>query len=141
MNTQLGLEVFLDDPARWVSQSQRVGLVASAASLDRNLISTAERLLRHPAVKLRALFGPEHGLRGAAQAGVKVTTSLDPVYGLPVYSLYGETYRPTSDMLRDLDVLLIDLPDGGVRFYTYLSTLGHVLQGAAEQKIPVIVLD
>jgi uncharacterized protein YbbC (DUF1343 family) len=141
MNTRLGLEVFLDDPAQFVGQSKRVGLVASAASLDHELIHSAERLFRHPAVNLKALFGPEHGLRGAVQAGEKVKTGLDPVYGLPVYSLYGETYRPTADMLRDLDVLIIDLPDGGVRFYTYLSTLAHVMQSAAEQKIPVIVLD
>src|SRR5260221_2702581 len=141
MNTHLGLDVFLDNPIKTLRRECRVGLVTSASSTDRDLVSTAERVYRHPDVNLKALFGPEHGLRGAAQAGEKVTTTTDPVFGLPVYSLYGHTYKPTPDMLGDLDALLVDLPNGGVRFYTYLSTLAHVLQAAAEQKIRVIVLD
>jgi beta-N-acetylhexosaminidase len=138
--TRLGLEVFLDDRLDLVS-GKRAGLVASVSSVDRQLTSTVERLHQHPGVKLVALFGPEHGLRGQAQAGEHVTTFTDRVTGLPVHSLYGDTQKPTGDMLAGLDVVIVDLQDGGVRFYTYLSTLAYVMQAAAEQDKAVIVLD
>ncbi len=138
MTTKTGLEVFLTDQRNLVN-GKRVGAVLSVSSVDSQLVSTADRL--YEAVNLAALFGPEHGFRGEAQAGVKVGAYKDPYFNVPVYSLYGETYKPTPDMLRDLDAMIVDLQDGGVRFYTYLSTLGHVMQAAAEQKLPVIVLD
>ena len=140
MSVELGLEVLLARQLDLVA-GRRAGLVASASSVDGKLVSTVERLHGHPDVNLAALFGPEHGLRGEAQAGEHVNTYRDPLTGLPVYSLYGETRKPTPEMLSDLDVLIVDLQDGGVRFYTYLSTLACVMQAAAEQGIPVIVLD
>lgn len=141
MNTRLGLEVLLDNPGRFLDSKSRIGLVAAAASTDRNLVSVADRLYKHPGINLTALFGPEHGLRGAAQAGEHVGEAVDPALGLPVYSLYGQTYRPTPEMLRNVDTLIIDLPNGGVRFYTYLSTLAHVMQAAAQHNRRIIVLD
>jgi uncharacterized protein YbbC (DUF1343 family) len=138
MVTTLGLEVFLSERQDLVA-GRRVGLVASVSSLDARVVSTAARLKER--VNLVALFGPEHGLRGQAQAGEKVGVSTDPYLGLPVYSLYGDTRKPTPEMLRDLDVLVVDLQDAGARFYTYLGTLTYVMQAAAEQGLPVVVLD
>lgn len=135
-----GLERLLADRPDLVA-GRRVGLVASTSSVDRDLTSAVTRLHRHPDIHLVALFGPEHGLRGEAQAGDSVATYLDPVTHLPVYSLYGDTKKPTPEMLREVDVLLVDLQDGGVRFYTYLATLAHVMEAAAEHDVPVIVLD
>ncbi len=140
MNVKLGLENLLTQQLDLI-KGQRVGLIASTSSVDRDLTSTVTRLHQHPNVKLTALFGPEHGLRGEAQAGESVDTYTDPLTTLPVYSLYGKTHMPTSDMLQGIDVLVYDIQDGGVRFYTFLATLAHVMQAAAEHHLPVIVLD
>ena len=137
---KLGLDVLLTEQLDRIA-GRRVGLVASPSSVDRDLISTVTRLHEHPNVDLVALFGPEHGLRGEAQAGELVGSYTDPSTNLPVYSLYGDTKKPTSDMLEGLDLLIFDLQDGGVRFYTYLATLAHVMQAAAEHSLPVLVLD
>ncbi|HLV35079.1 MAG TPA: DUF1343 domain-containing protein [Spirillospora sp.] len=140
MNIRLGLEVLLDQKLDLL-EGRRVGLVASPSSIDHDLRSTVERLHRQPEINLVALFGPEHGLRGDAQAGKHVDTYTDPLTGLPVYSLYGETRTPTAEMLQNLDTIVIDLQDGGVRFYTYLATMTHVMEAAAAHDCAVIVLD
>jgi beta-N-acetylhexosaminidase len=140
MNVKLGLENLLAGQLDRVV-GRRVGLVASPSSVDRDLTSTVTILHQHPDVRLVALFGPEHGLRGEAQAGESVSMYTDPSTNLPVYSLYGETHQPTPAMLQGIDVLVFDIQDGGIRFYTYLATLAHVMQAAAEQRLPVIVLD
>ncbi len=140
MTVRIGLEVLLTR-RRNLIEGRRVGLVASPSSVDSQLISSVERLSTSDGVRLAALFGPEHGLRGAAQAGQHVTTEVDPLTGLTVYSLYGDTHQPTPDMLRDVEVLVFDLQDGGVRFYTYLSTLAYVMQAAAAHHLPLVVLD
>jgi uncharacterized protein YbbC (DUF1343 family) len=142
MNTRvtLGFETLLKEQLDLIA-GKRVGLVASAASIDAELVMSAERLASHPDINLVALFGPEHGLRGGAQAGDQVSTVTDRATGLPIFSLYGATKKPTPEMLANLDVLLFDLQDGGVRFYTYLSTLAYVMQAAAEAGLPLLVLD
>ncbi len=140
IHVQSGLEVLLESRLGLLA-GQRVGLVASVSSVDRALVSTVERLHRCPEVRLAALFGPEHGLRGEAQAGEHVGSATDALTGLPVYSLYGATQKPTPEMLAGLDVLVIDLQDGGVRFYTFLYTMAYAMQAAAEDGLPVIVLD
>ncbi len=137
---RLGIDRVLDERIDLL-RGRRVGLVASPNSADQHLISSVERLHEQPDVNLVALFGPEHGLRGSAQAGDPVSTTTDPNTGVPVYSLYGDTKKPTREMLAGVDVLLYDLQDGGVRFYTYLSTLVYVMQAAAENGVEVIVLD
>lgn len=140
MIVRLGLEVFLEEAAEGVA-GQRLGLVACPSSVDRELRSSVERLHRYPAIDLVALFGPEHGLRGEAQAGMPVATSKDALTGLPVHSLYGDTRWPTPDMLRGIDIIIIDLQDGGVRFYTFLATALYVMEAAAAAGCQVILLD
>jgi uncharacterized protein YbbC (DUF1343 family) len=96
-------------------------------------------LNKAPGVKLVALFSPEHGIRGLADE--KVSDAKDEATGLPIYSLYGETRRPKPEQLKDLDALVYDIQDIGARFYTYISTLGYLLEEAAKAKLPVFVLD
>lgn len=135
-----GITVLLRERPELIA-GQRLGLIMSASSVDADLVSSADLLHAHSGAQLAALFGPEHGLRGVAQAGDHVTTYNDPRTGLPVYSLYGETQRPTAPMLEGIDTLVYDLQDGGVRFYTYLATLVHVMSAAAEFGLRLIVLD
>jgi uncharacterized protein YbbC (DUF1343 family) len=140
VSVKTGIDVLLERQLDLVA-GRRIGLIASPSSVDAALNSSIERLRAAPNVQLVALYGPEHGVRGSAQAGDEVSTYVDPLTGIPVYSLYGDTKKPTTDMLQGVDALVYDLQDGGVRFYTYLSTLVYVLEASAEQGIPVIVLD
>lgn len=121
-------------------ENRRIGLVTNHTAMvgDEHLI---DLLHRQPKLKLTALFGPEHGLRGLADAGAKVGDSVDEKTQVPVYSLYGSTRRPTMKMLENVDILVYDIQDIGARFYTYISTLGLCMQAAAEAKIPFLVLD
>jgi uncharacterized protein YbbC (DUF1343 family) len=119
----------------------KVGLVTNPTGILPDLSSTIEALAQAPDVNLRALFGPEHGVRGDVPAGKYIASSKDPATGVPVYSLYGETKVPTAGMLRGLDVLVFDIQDIGARSYTYLSTLGCVMEGAARNGVSVMVLD
>ena len=140
MTTVLGLENFL---ARYTGlvAGKRVALLACPSSVDRELRSSLDIIQRHPAVNLVALFGPEHGIRGDAQAGAKVASAIDPLTKLPVHSLYGDTRQPTRAMLSNIDAIIIDLQGAGVRFYTFVATTLHVMEAAAEAGIPVIILD
>ena len=140
MKTRSGLEVFLGERLDLVA-GKRAALVACPSSVDRLLRSSVELLHKNPDINLVALFGPEHGLRGQAQAGEHVSAANDPVTGLPVHSLFGHTYKPKPDMLAGLDVIIIDLQDGGVRFYTYLATISHIMEASAEVGLQVILLD
>lgn len=140
MTIKLGLEVFLEAHLHLVA-GLRVGLLACPSSVDEALRGTVERLYRHPAVNLVALFGPEHGIRGDAQAGAPVATAIDPLTALPVHSLYGETQSPTAEMLSNIDAIIIDLQDAGVRFYTFLATTLYVMRAAKTAGVAVILLD
>lgn len=140
MTTKLGLEVLLDSRLDLVA-GKRVGLVACPSSVDRHLRSSVELLHAHPDINLVALFGPEHGIRGDAQAGAKVDSTIDPLTQLPVHSLYGKTQRPSPEMLRDLELIIIDLQDGGVRFYTFVATALYVMEAARDAGIGVVILD
>jgi uncharacterized protein YbbC (DUF1343 family) len=122
-------------------KGKRVGLVTNPTGVLSDLRSTIDALAAAPGVRLGALFGPEHGVRGDVPAGKYVASAKDPATGLPVYSLYGRTRRPTGTMIKGLDVLVFDIQDIGARSYTYLSTLGNVMEAAAEHKIPLLVLD
>ena len=119
----------------------KVGLITNPTGILPDFTSTIEALYRAPGVKLRALFGPEHGIRGDVPAGEYVASATDPQTKLPVYSLYDKTDVPTAAMLKGLDVLLFDIQDIGARSYTYLSTMGCVMEGAAANGIPLLVLD
>ena len=120
---------------------RRVGLVTNPSGVDRELTSTIDILYNAPGVKLVALYGPEHGVRGDVYAGDKVNDAVDEATGLPVYSLYGATRQPTAEMLKGIDVIVYDIQDVGVRSYTFISTLGLVMRTCAELGIEVMVLD
>ncbi|MBP2017504.1 uncharacterized protein YbbC (DUF1343 family) [Symbiobacterium terraclitae] len=137
---RLGNEVLLAD-RRDLLRGSRVGIVTNHTGVNSRLESIIDLLAADPEVQVTALFSPEHGIRGDAAAGEKVGSSVDPVTGLPVHSLYGETRKPTPEMLRDVDVLLFDLQDAGVRFYTYTWTLAYCMQAAAENGKRLVVLD
>jgi uncharacterized protein YbbC (DUF1343 family)/CubicO group peptidase (beta-lactamase class C family) len=117
----------------------RVALVTNQTGRDRTGRQTIDVLSKAPNVKLVGLFSPEHGIRGLADE--KVSDTKDEQTGLPIYSLYGETRRPKPEQLKDLDALVYDIQDVGVRFYTYIATLGYVMEEAAKARLPVFVLD
>ena len=135
-----GIEELKDERFRRL-EGKRVGLITNPTGVDNHLKSTIDILHEAPNVRLVALYGPEHGVRGNAHAGDTIGGSIDPATGLPVYSLYGKTRKPTRDMLRDVDVLVYDIQDIGCRSFTYISTMGLAMQAAAEAGIDFIVLD
>lgn len=135
-----GIEVLRDRNFAGLT-GRRVGLVTNPSGVDRNLKSTIDILHAAPGVELVALYGPEHGVRGDVYAGDKVDDCVDSVTGLPVYSLYGATRKPTQEMLEGIDVMVYDIQDVGVRSYTFISTLGLVMEACAEKGIEVMVLD
>ena len=134
-----GLDILVHEQAQLLS-NQRVGLVSMPAAVLPDLTLSVDAL-RGAGIHVTALFGPEHGFGGAALAGAQVSDVTDPRTGLPVFSLYGAVNEPTAEMLANVDVLVFDMQDVGVRFYTYLSTLFYVLRGAGKANKPVFVLD
>jgi len=134
-----GIDVLLRDSLHLV-RGRRVGLVTNQTGVDARGVSDVDRL-RAAGVKLVALFSPEHGFRGAAEAGAAVVSSLDSATGLPIYSLYGRVSAPTEPMLQGVDLLLVDLQDAGARYYTYIGTTIDVMAAAAGHGIRVVVLD
>ena len=124
-----------------ILKGKRVGLVTNPTGVDSQLRSTVDILFNAPDVKLVALYGPEHGVRGEFTAGEYVESETDPSTGLPVYSLYGKTRKPSPEMLKGIDMLVYDIQDIGSRSYTFISTLGLLMEAAAENGIPLVVLD
>lgn len=133
-----GIDVLERDGFKQLA-GMRVGLVTNHTGRNRAGRATIDVLNKAPGVKLVALFSPEHGIRGLVD--VKISDSKDEQTGLPVYSLYGETRRPKPEQLKDLDAVVFDIQDIGARFYTYISTLGNVMEEAAKAGKPVFVLD
>jgi uncharacterized protein YbbC (DUF1343 family) len=122
-------------------RARRVGLVAHQASVDGRLRHAATLLARVPRARLVRLFAPEHGLWGAAQDHAHIDATRDPATGLGVHSLYGSRREPTAEMLRGLDVLVIDLQDVGARYYTFVWTAALAMRACARAGVSVIVLD
>jgi uncharacterized protein YbbC (DUF1343 family)/CubicO group peptidase (beta-lactamase class C family) len=120
-------------------KGRRVGLVTNHTGVDRKGRATIDLLHKADGVTLVALFSPEHGIRGALDE--KVADGKDEKTGLPIYSLYGTRRKPTAETLAGIDTLVYDIQDAGCRFYTYISTLGLVMEAAAEHKVRVVVLD
>jgi uncharacterized protein YbbC (DUF1343 family) len=120
-------------------EGKRVGIVGNQTSIigETHLVDTLLSL----GIDVRKIYTPEHGFRGTADAGAKVNSSKDEKTGLPIVSLYGKNKKPTPEMLQGIEVILFDLQDVGLRFYTYISTMTYVMEAAAENNIPVIVLD
>ncbi len=123
-------------------EGRRVGVVCNPASVDRQLRHVADRLATHSGARLAAIFGPQHGFRSDVQDNmIETRHAHDEIRRVPVYSLYSETREPAAAMLRDLDVLVIDLQDVGVRIYTYIYTMANCLKAAKKQGLKVIVCD
>jgi uncharacterized protein YbbC (DUF1343 family) len=159
-----GVEILLEKRLDLL-RGKRVGLITNPSGVDGNLRSTVERLRNAPDVNLVALYGPEHGIRGDAQAGVYIPFYLDSQYDLPVFSLYGPSMKPPPGMLKnidefmrsfdttqadkklgasmtkDVDVLIFDIQDVGTRIYTFQATMFYALEAAAESGIEFVVLD
>ena len=133
-----GIDALVRDGFRALGGS-RVGLVTNHTSLTRDGRAAIDVLHSAPNVSLEALFGPEHGIRG--EVDEHVADGQDDKTGLPIWSLYGARTRPTAQQLAGLDTLVFDIQDIGCRFYTYLSTLGHVLEAASTAALRVVVLD
>jgi uncharacterized protein YbbC (DUF1343 family) len=120
---------------------RRIGLLTNPSAVTRDLDSTTDVLRRAAQVDLRALFSPEHGYAAAAADGTHVASSIDPRTGLMIHSLYGATLHPTPDMLADLDAVVCDIQDIGVRYYTYAWTISYLLEAAGAAGLDVILLD
>jgi uncharacterized protein YbbC (DUF1343 family) len=161
---KLGVEVLFEKHPELV-RGKNVGLITNPTGLDSQLDSIIEIFRAHPEVKLTALYGPEHGVRGNAQAGEYVAFYFDEHFQLPVFSLYGQTHKPPANMMtnideymrtfdtkhegkqveagmmKSVDVMVFDLQDVGTRVYTYIATMAYAMQAAADADIPFIVLD
>ena len=140
---KFGIDRLLEEPAlRAPLQGRRVALLAHPASVTQDLTHSLDALARLPDIKLTAAFGPQHGLRGDKQDNmIESPDYIDPVLGIPVFSLYGEVRRPTDSMMDTFDVLLVDLQDLGCRIYTFITTLRYVLEAAAKHQKTVLILD
>jgi uncharacterized protein YbbC (DUF1343 family) len=139
MSIILGSERLLASTAL---DGRRVGIVCNPASVDRQLRHIADRLAEHPTARLAAIFGPQHGFRSDVQDNmIETRHAHDEIRRVPVHSLYSEVREPTPEMLRDLDVLIVDLQDVGVRIYTYIYTLANCLKAARRDGVKVIVCD
>ena len=135
---KLGVDVLIEKQLDLI-KGKKVGLVTNPTGVDSNLRPTADLLANLPDVKLTALYGPEHGIRGGVQGAVE--NGIDEKTGIPVFSLYGKTNKPTKEMLKDIEVLLFDIQDIGSRTYTFISTMEKCMEAAGENKIKFIVLD
>ena len=136
---RLGSERLL---ASGVLKNKRVGVVSNPASIDANFRHIVRAVASEPGVTLAAIFGPQHGYRADVQDNmIETAHAHDPTRGVPVYSLYSETREPTAEMLKGLDVLVIDLQDVGSRIYTFIYTMANCLRGCSKHGVPVIVAD
>jgi uncharacterized protein YbbC (DUF1343 family) len=136
----LGIDVLQSEGFAAV-RGRRVGLLTHPAGVNRRGESTIDVLRRAPGVKLVALFAPEHGLNGTEEAGKNLPDTVDRRTGLPVHSLHGKTRKPTPEMLKGLDALVIDLQDIGVRSYTFASAMRYAMEACFENNVEVVVLD
>jgi uncharacterized protein YbbC (DUF1343 family) len=121
-------------------QEKNIAIVGNQSSLFLNGTHLVDSLLALK-YKIKKVFSPEHGFRGAASAGEKVASSTDPKTGLPIVSLYGSHKKPTPEDLKGIDLVIFDIQDVGVRFYTYISTLNYVMEDCAENGVPLVILD
>ena len=146
--TELGLNVLLTEKRDWI-QGKSIGLITNHTGVDATLRSNYRLFAETPECRLSAIFSPEHGFWGAVQDGIAVN-SLDAsdenlpqthLASVPVYSLYGQSTRPTADQLKDIDLLVYDMQDVGARYYTYISTLLHAMEAASDHGIEFIVAD
>ena len=124
-----------------VFEGKRLGIIANHTAYDGNGRFIVDVFKSMNDIKITALFSPEHGLWGTERDGKKIDNQIHPTYSLPIYSLYGKTQKPTSDMLQNVDVLVFDIQDIGARFYTYIYTMSLAMEAAAENSKTFVVLD
>jgi len=137
---KLGIEVLVENNFD-ILQNKRVGLVTNPSGVDSKLNSTIDILNAGKGFELVALFGAEHGIRGDIEGGDEISDYNDAITGLPVYSLYGENRKPSKEMLENIDIIVYDIQDVGCRSYTFISTLGKIMEAASEFNKEVVVLD
>ncbi len=135
-----GLDVLVADQLDAL-RGKSIAIVCNHTALTRDGEHITDRLAREDGITVSALFGPEHGIRGTANAGARIEGDEDLTRGIPIYSLYDSTRGPQPDELEGVDVILFDIQDVGARFYTYISTMGHVMEAAAANAIPLVILD
>lgn len=138
-NTKVYLGIDLIDENLDLFEGKRVGLITNQSGVNSEFKSSIDVLFEK--VNLVALYAPEHGIRGSADAGASVGSEIDPVTKLPIYSLYGNTLKPTKEMLDKVDVLCIDIQDVGARFYTYIYTMAYAMKACSEYGKEFIVFD
>lgn len=136
----VGAETLISEKI-YLIKNKKIGIITNHTAILPNKVHLVDTLFNIKEINIVALFGPEHGIRGKSSAGEKVESTFDEKTKIPVHSLYGKNYKPTKDMLQNVEVLIFDIQDVGARFYTYISTLFYSLQSAAENNIPIIVLD
>lgn len=136
---RLGLDVFLQSYFSKFKDA-RIGLITNSTGINTELRRNIDLFLEK-GLNLVKLFGPEHGIYGAAPDGAKVSDTVDPRYKIPVHSLYGDKIKPTKQMLEDIDVMIFDIQDVGLRFYTYIYTMAYCMEECAENGIKFVVLD
>ncbi|PAV30972.1 hypothetical protein CIL05_04460 [Virgibacillus profundi] len=137
---KLGLDIFLEEEYKQF-KGKRIGLVTNMTGVNENLIPSIDLFHEHSGIQLTALYGPEHGIRGDAKEGEKVESVKDPYTGLPVFSLYGASRKPTGKMLESVDVVVFDLQDIGSRYYTFIYTMAYVMEACMEFGKHFVVLD
>lgn len=135
-----GIDVLLADSLHLV-RGLRVGLITNHTGIDAEGVATIDRLHSHPEIELVALYSPEHGIRGTAEAGVAVESDRDAATNLPIHSLYGATLAPTPELLEGVEILVFDIQDIGTRYYTYIYTMALAMDAAGREGIPFLVLD
>lgn len=135
-----GLDVLMEKKLHLL-KGKKVGVITNQTGVNSQGVHIADLLHATSGVELKALFGPEHGIRGAVEGGTKITTNMDPKTGVPIFSLYGKTKKPLPEMLQNLDWLIFDIQDVGARFYTYISTMSLAMEAAAENEVNFMVLD
>ncbi|NWF90573.1 MAG: DUF1343 domain-containing protein [Ignavibacteriaceae bacterium] len=139
-NFKFGADVFIDEYLELI-KNKRIGIVTNHTAVLSSGKHLVDSLFKLNGIHISALFGPEHGIRGDNSAGDLIPNQVDEKTGIPIHSLYGKVRKPTQEMLKGIDILIFDIQDVGARFYTYISTLFYVLQAAAENNIPILVLD
>lgn len=135
-----GLDALLDNDCMQL-RGKRVGLITNQTGVNNEMMQNIDLFIKSENVDLRAIFSPEHGLFGTVSAGKKIINHKDTLHGVPIFSLYGHTRKPLKDMLKDLDILVFDIQDIGIRSYTYISTMGLAMEAALEKGIEFMVLD
>ncbi|RKU12998.1 DUF1343 domain-containing protein [Candidatus Poribacteria bacterium] len=141
--TELGLSILLSEKSDWL-RGKSIGLITNHTGVDATLRSNYRLFAEAPACQLSAIFSPEHGLWGAVQDGIainSVDTSNENPLSVPIFSLYGQSMRPTADQLEGIDLLVYDMQDVGARYYTYISTLLHAMEAAGDCGIEFVVAD